>query len=202
MKNYKTIIYLLTALIAVFFSHYCFAGPTYIYGLTSSLPIPADPDAAGQGWMTDAIIHVPDTHIISDLDVRISITHTSALDLQIYLVSPAGKSVCLNSYNFDEFYVGQNYFDTIFDDEAKTPIEQAKPPFTGRFKPKSGSLLSVFDGKDAKGFWKLRIYDACYYDTGTLNNVELMISNPEPATIALLAAGGFLLRRIKRRHSN
>ncbi len=169
-----------------------FAGPTVIYGGDFDLPIPApdDPQSEyGKGWMNDAVIEIPDHFTIYDLDVGITLTHTSVFDLQIFLQSPAGTSLSLNMYDFDEFFEGEDYKDTIFDDEADLPIEEGQPPFTGRFRPRSPAQLSVFDGQDTFGQWKLQIYDAYYYDTGNLDSFEVMITIAEPATATLLTLG-------------
>ncbi len=173
-----------------------FAGPVHIYGGEFDLPIPANPDDT-RGWMADAIIEITDHFTIHDLDVRINITHTSVFDLQIFLQSPAGSRLCLNMYNpFDEYFEGANYTQTIFDDEAGTAIEQAEPPFTGRFRPKAidaANLLEIFDGQDSYGLWRLQIYDAFYADTGTLDSFELIITTPEPTTAILLLLGTGLI---------
>jgi len=170
-----------------------FGSSVRIYGGSFNLPIP------DKGRMADATINVPDHHIISDIDVGISVVHTNVFDLQLFLQSPAGTRICLNMYNaFDNFFKGANYTETIFDDEAEVPIEQAAPPFTGRFKPLADFKLSAFDGKDAYGPWRLQIYDAFYYDTGTLNSFEIMVENPEPETILLFTLGAGLIRLRKR----
>jgi len=176
-----------------------FAGPVHIYRGTLDLRIPADPDSS-KGWMNDAIIDVPDHLTICDLDVGISLTHTSVFDLQIFLQSPAGTRICLNMYNpFDGYFKGQDYAQTIFDDQAQTPIEQAQPPFTGRFRPLEPYKLSEFDDEDAYGPWRLQIYDAFYADTGSLDSFELMITTPEPTTAILLVLGAGLAMRLGRR---
>jgi len=102
-------------------------------------------------------------------------------------------------YNLDEYFEGANYTNTVFDDEAEIPIEQGEPPFTGRFRPKAGNLLQVFDGQDAYGLWRLRIYDMWDADIGTLNSFELIITTPEPATAILLTLGAGLMTVFKPR---
>ena len=169
-----------------------FADSVHIYGGSFALPIPDDTQTS-EGWMADAIIVVPTHHIIHDIDVSISLTHSNVFDLQLFLQSPAGTRLCLNMYNFDEFFTGADYTQTVFDDEALIPIEQAEAPFTGRFRPRAGNLLEIFDGQDAYGLWRLQIYDAWDYDTGILNNAQLEITTPEPATIILLALGTALM---------
>jgi subtilisin-like proprotein convertase family protein len=172
------------------------AGSVRIYDGSSNLPIPNDPTKS-KGWMDDAIVIIPDHHIVRDIDVAITITHTCVFDLQLYLQSPSGTKICLNMYDpYKEFFKGENYTQTIFDDEADVAIEQAEAPFTGRFKPMQPYRLDVFDGQDTFGQWRLQVYDAFYYDKGTLNNFELIVTtNPEPSTI-LLFAGGLLLTRL------
>jgi len=175
-----------------------FSGPVYIYSGDFNLPIPAELNST-KGWMTDAIIKVRDYHIIHDIDVGINLTHTNVFDLQIFLQSPAGTRICLNMHNYDEFFVGANYTNTIFDDEAIFSIKAGVPPFTGRFRPVEPYKLSKFDGQDAYGFWHLQIYDAFPPDTGTFNRFELTITAPEPATIFLLSFGVLTLRKSKNK---
>ncbi len=174
-----------------------YADLVYTYGGDFTLPIPK-PDSndpyISEGWMDDAIIEVGVHHIIHDIDVGINLTHTNVFDLQIFLQSPSSARICLNMYDFqDEFFEGENYIQTIFDDEALIPIELAEAPFTGRFRPLDPYRLSAFDYENSFGLWCLQIYDAFYADTGTLNRFELMITTPEPATMILLILGAGLM---------
>ena len=178
-----------------------FAGSVHTYRGDFNLRIPEEPNGS-QGWMTDAIIDVPDNFTIHDIDVGISLTHTSVFDLQIFLQSPAETMLCLNMYNYDEYFEGADYTRTIFDDEAESPIGQASPPFTGRFRPVEPYKLSQFDGQDAYGIWRLQIYDAFYADTGTLNSFELIFTVPEPATTTFLTLGAGLLLMLRPRRGS
>ena len=179
-----------------------FADEVYTYSGDFDLPIPAPEDPRseyGQGWMADAIIEIDYHLIISDLDVSITLTHSNVFDLQIFLQSPDGTTLCLNAYNPDEFFLGADYSNTVFDDEAQTPIEEAEPPFTGRFKPKDGNLLEIFDGRDAYGIWRLQIYDMWHYNTGTLESFAIIITVPEPTTVVLLTLGTGLMTLFRPR---
>jgi len=193
------IVAILAFIMCISFAAY--AEPVYIYGGDFNLRIPADPQNT-KGWMDDAIIDIPDHFLIYDLDVSISVTHSHVFDLQLYLQSPKGTRLCLNMYDLNEFFDGENYTQTIFDDEAQLSIEQGQPPFTGRFRPESGTLLSVLDGQDTSGSWRLQIYDAYYADTGTLDRFELIIKIPEPATALLLTLGAVLMTLFKTPTSN
>lgn len=172
-----------------------------IYTAQFDLRIPAAP-ATGAAWMTDALIEVPQTFDVIDLDVEITLTHTSIFDLQLFLESPDGTRVTLNYYDpADEFIEGEDYTETIFDDQAPTTIESALPPFTGRFKPKPPAQLSIFNGQNPQGQWKLKIYDAWQPNTGTLKEVKLIFNTPEPTTMLLLLAGITLIRSRKHNHA-
>ncbi len=188
---------------AVGFSSPVFAGQTFIYGGDFDLPIPApdDPESEyGMGWMDDAVIEIPDHFTIYDLDVGITLTHTKVFDLQIFVESPAGTRLCLNMYNpLYEYFEGEDYKDTIFDDEADLSIEEGQPPFTGRFRPRSPAQLSVFDGQDTFGQWKLQVYDAYYADTGTFDRFEVMVTICEPGTATLLILGAAFVALFKPR---
>jgi subtilisin-like proprotein convertase family protein len=173
-----------------------YAETLHVYTGDFNLPIPAELNNS-KGWMADAVINIPDHITVSDLDVGITLTHTSAFDLQIFLQSPFEKKICLNMYDpFYEFFIGENYTNTIFDDEALFSIKEADAPFTGRFRPVEPYQLSKFDGENAYGYWHLQIYDAWEWDTGAFNRFELMITTaaPEPATAILLAIGLCLMR--------
>jgi subtilisin-like proprotein convertase family protein len=175
------------------------AGSVHIYGGSFDLPIPSNPSET-KGWMNDANVVIPDHYIVGDIDVAITITHTSAFDLQLYLQGPSGTKICLNMYNYDkEFFKGENYTQTIFDDEAAVPIKQADAPFTGRFKPMEP--LDIFDGRDAFGQWRLQVYDAYFADRGALNNFELIVTDtPELSTFVILFFGsGWLCLRSRHK---
>jgi subtilisin-like proprotein convertase family protein len=188
-----------------------FSDPTHIYTGDFNLPIPApdEPESEyGRGRMADAVIDVPDSFIIFDLDVNISLTHGALFDLQIILQSPTGTNVLLNPAGNSAFIVkGEDGLRPVggsvqwfFDDEAKVSIEQATEPYSGPYQPVE--LLSAFDGENAFGQWRLRIYDAFYNDTGTFNRFELTVTAPEPATAVLLTFGIGLVSLFKPRRGH
>ena len=119
-------------------------------------------------------ITVTDNKIIQDVNVTIgSITHTYDGDLDIYLIAPDNTRVELSTDNGSS---GDNYTNTIFDDEATTSITSGSAPFTGSFKPEG--TLSTLDGKNAQGVWKLEVTDDSSGDTGTLNSWSITFTYP------------------------
>ncbi len=181
-------------LIVSLLSFVCHGSTVNIYGGSFDLPIPAD-TSQNRGWMDDAVIDIEESFVITDIDVAIDIEHTNIFDLDIFLVGPGGQHLTLNTYDTNDFVKAANYADTIFDDEALIHIEDGSYPFTGSFQPRAGNLLSVFDGTDAIGRWRLRVEDKYHNDRGVLNKFQLLITTPEPATLFLLGAGLLKVRR-------
>ncbi len=107
---------------------------------------------------------------VYDLDVTIGqITHTFDGDLVIALTSPAGTTVTLANRNGGG---GDNFTNTVFDDEAATSLASGAAPFTGSFMP--FQPLSAFDGQAIAGTWTLRVTDVAGDDAGTLSSWNTM----------------------------
>ncbi len=130
------------------------------------VPIP-DNNAAG---VTSTIV-VPDGVIVADVNVEVDITHPFAGDLELYLITPAGEQILLADMRGDD---GDNYTDTIFDDEAATSIVSGTAPFTGAFRPERP--LSAADGLGAAGTWRLKVVDLGPTDFGTLDGWTLHLT--------------------------
>jgi len=109
------------------------------------------------------------TQHIQDLNVRLNITHSFDSDLKVELVAPDATKITLFSGVGGS---GQNFTNTVLDDEATTSIVVGAAPFTGSFKP--ANALSVFDGKIPNGTWELRVTDSSEGETGTLVNWSLI----------------------------
>ena len=126
------------------------------------------------GDRCESTLNIGGTAKISDLNVRVSqITHTFDGDLVISVIGPDGTTVLLSNRRGGG---GDNFTDTVFDDEAATAISAGSAPFTGSFRPEQP--LSAFDGKPAAGQWKLRISDEAGDDTGTLSGWGLTRRSP------------------------
>lgn len=74
---------------------------------------------------------------------------------------------------------GDSCIDTVFDDEAATPITSGTAPLTGSFQPEQA--LSVFDSGSSLGDWTLRVIDDANNDTGTLDSRALRFTFPPVA---------------------
>lgn len=110
---------------------------------------------------------------IGDVNVLLNINHTSAQDLDIYLTSPSGTRVGLIVGYTDPEY-RDNFINTVFDDEATTPIANGTPPFTGSFRP--SQPLSAMDDEDAQGAWTLTVIDDEAGDSGQLLDWEIHVT--------------------------
>jgi hypothetical protein len=113
---------------------------------------------------------------IADVNVRLTITHTRADDLDVFLVGPNGSRVQLFTDVGGDSALG--FTDTVFDDEALERITAGAAPFTGRFKPESGTLSAFDDILWADGDtqdWTLEITDDTLLNTGTLVEWELFL---------------------------
>jgi subtilisin-like proprotein convertase family protein len=143
---------------------------TTVAGSTTAQPIPD----AGTATST---ISLTGTDPITDINVALDITHTFRSDLAVYLISPQGTRVLLfNGVGGS----GDNFVNTVLDDEATTAIGGGTGTFTGSFRPQQ--LLSRFDGEAPNGVWTLEIVDCAHLDTGTLNGWSLEIRTSELTT--------------------
>jgi len=135
-------------------------------GLTCTTYTSTDvPKAIPDLGTVESTLNVPDTYSLTDVNVTIGqILHTWDSDLDIFVVHPDATTVELSTDNGGS---GDNYVNTVFDDEAATLITAGSAPFTGSFRPE-GSLATL-DGKAANGTWRLRVTDDEYLLAGTLN---------------------------------
>jgi subtilisin family serine protease/subtilisin-like proprotein convertase family protein len=115
--------------------------------------------------------------VVLDVNVRVNLTHSYVGDLQLRLVNVAsGISIPLATNIGGD---GDNYTNTVFDDEAATAITAGTPPYTGTFRPVN--LLSAVDGQSANGTWRLQVQDTAATDTGTITEWALVFTTGEAA---------------------
>ncbi|OIQ29319.1 MAG: hypothetical protein BM564_06365 [Bacteroidetes bacterium MedPE-SWsnd-G2] len=113
-------------------------------------------------------VNVPTTGTVTDVNVTINIPHTYVEDLNITLTSPNGTEVDLSIANGGS---GNNYTDTVFDQEAGTAITSGSVPFTGTFIPE-GDLSTIY-GEASEGDWVLTVVDTFAADGGTIEEFTL-----------------------------
>jgi parallel beta-helix repeat protein len=120
---------------------------------------------------TTSTITVSVAAYVVEVEVGINLTHTFDRDLRINLIDPSGGRILLADRRGGS---DDNYTNTVFDDEAATPIAAGTAPFTGVFIP--DRPLSIADGVHADGSWKLEIADVAAQDSGTLLSWTLMLT--------------------------
>ncbi|MGD1807278.1 filamentous hemagglutinin N-terminal domain-containing protein, partial [Dapis sp. BLCC M126] len=104
-----------------------------------------------------------DLGTVENLDVRFSAEHSYNSDLEVYLESPEGQEVTLFAGVGDS---GENFQDTVLDDNASTNISDGNAPFNGTYRPQGN--LADFNGENPSGTWTLRVTDTADGDSGTL----------------------------------
>ena len=103
---------------------------------------------------------------ISDVNIRISVTHSFSADLSMRLVAPDGTIIELTTENGGG--ASNAYANTTFDDQATVSVSAASTPYT-LVQPEDP--LSVLNGMlpaVANGNWYLQINDNFSGDAGTL----------------------------------
>ncbi len=135
---------------------------------TTSMAIPDGNPAGVYSGIT-----ISDTDVITDVNVTVNITHTYDGDLGIYLIAPDLTQVELSTGNGGG---SDNYFNTVFDDEAGTSITTGTAPFTGSYEPE-GSLAAL-DGMNASGLWQLWVVDNSSIDAGTIDSWTIDFEYP------------------------
>ncbi|MBN1889167.1 MAG: PKD domain-containing protein [Thermoflexales bacterium] len=157
-------------------------GITFTYPSENNMGLAIPDNGCGGGDYLEHTIIVTEPGVILDVDVTIAdLRHDWDADLRIYVRGPDGTQVELSTGNGED---GDNYYNTVFDDEASTPITSGTAPFTGRFQPEGD--LSAFDGRDQPGEWTLRICDGGAAVEGTLNEWKLSILTVPPTTSSFI----------------
>lgn len=101
--------------------------------------------------------------LIKDVRVRIGrITHGYVGDLRLTIEAPDGTTVILADRQGGS---GDDFVNTVFASTG-TALTAGAAPFTGTFRAQGD--LSVLDGRQQQGTWRLRIADTQLSDAGTL----------------------------------
>ena len=179
-------------------------GPTttVVYNADDNFPktIPA-PSLVGPG-VVSSTISVPDSFPIqgdttssgiAGLRVQINLTYPNDPDLSATLYYDMGQPSQVSVPLFSGVGSGAqtaNFNNTIFDDNATTPIQNGSAPFFATFDPQLPLSVFASDNLNAKGTWTLVITNSATGSgtTGTFNGWSLSFQKPLPTT-GLGAAG-------------
>jgi subtilisin-like proprotein convertase family protein len=131
-------------------------------------------------------INVSEAFLVQGLTLQMSVNHPNVRELTGELILPDGQTITL--FSPDSINVtGSNFTGTTFDDNAATPIEEAGPPFFGRFQPEAGNSLGTAVGSQSIGEYRLRITNNST-NTGTLNGWSLQFLRDLPSGLGELVA--------------
>ena len=122
---------------------------------------------------------------VSGLRVQINLTYPQDPDLSATLYYNMGQPSQVAVPLFSGVGTGiktANFTNTIFDDNATTPIQSGQAPFFATFNPQMP--LAAFQGLDAKGTWTLVVSNATSGsgNVGKINGWSLSFQKPLPTT--------------------
>jgi subtilisin-like proprotein convertase family protein len=150
------------------------AATTTTYQVSGPIPIPDN------NTFIYVNLPVPQEGMVVNVIPQIRINHTWDEDLDISLISPAGKEIVLTSDNggsSDNYGTGANDCSgtfTRFVDAAPTSITAGTAPFAGSFQPEELTVELLAAPVD--GGWKLRVRDDVAIDSGTIGCFSLQIT--------------------------
>ncbi len=116
-------------------------------------------------------ISVPAGTTVSNVQVRVNVNYPDDANLYVYLISPTGKTVALD---YNRGGTGANLTNTLFSQQARTPISKGAAPFDGTYIPEAA--LTNLVGSAAGGVWRLgvRNYGG---GSGSLVNWSLVLTS-------------------------
>jgi subtilisin-like proprotein convertase family protein len=108
----------------------------------------------------------------------VGLTHPWVGDLVVTLTAPWGASVTLMNRPGGSGNAGDNFCQTLLDDEGGGPFMQnvaaGGAPYAGSFRP--AGQLSVFRGRNPNGTWLLTVSDAAAQDVGVVRAFTLVVA--------------------------
>lgn len=131
------------------------------------------------GMGASSPIQVNEDFAIADINVRLAISHTGPEQLAAFLVSPSGRRVELFT-GVGKKWKDSSFGNAVFDDDAKTSITAAIPPFCGPLKPEGAdsgekSGLTSYTGESSRGEWRLFIQADRSDRAGLLDSWSLVL---------------------------
>lgn len=151
--------------------------PTCGFSITATdTPIAISPTGTN---IYDSTILVTENLPVTDVNVKVNMTHSWVKDIKMVLISPTGIEIVLTDNRGKD--ADENYVDTVFDQEATTSIADALVPFTGSFKPEGD--LSALYGEMSAGNWMLQVTDYFDENGGSLTEFTLELCLAQPLSV-------------------
>jgi hypothetical protein len=162
--------------------------------VTFNAAVPTGGSAIPAGKTSSYPLTIPNNAINNfanqGVSLQLNISDPQDKDLRAALVAPDGTIIPLFTHvpiptSSNPQGLGGDFLNTIFDDNAMSPISNAtSPPFLGSYQPQSP--LSVLTGKSIVGTWQLVIANDAPAGqasrNGTLNSWSLILKKPNPQT--------------------
>ncbi len=130
--------------------------------------------------VTTSVINMDQNAVITDVNIILNIEHTWDADLEVKLIAPDATEIIL----FEDIGSnGDNFTNTILDDDASTVISDEEAPFTGSFNPVGN--LSDLNGLMSGGDWTLYINDDANGDGGNLLDWSIQICTEASLSVSV-----------------
>jgi subtilisin-like proprotein convertase family protein len=149
-------------------------GQTYCI-TTASTNIPLAIATTGAPTI-NSTLSIPNSFVISDINVTMNVTHSWVNDLTATLISPAGTLIQLFARPCTNATL--NNIAATFDDSGVTMVCAINPAISGTIKPTNP--LFVLNGQNGQGTWTLRIKDNASGDGGSLTSWSLNACSLSP----------------------
>ncbi len=106
----------------------------------------------------------------------VGLQHSWVGDLTLRLISPSGTVVTLMSAPGGATNFGQNFCNTLLDDNGTNSIQNITTAggYSGTFRP--ASPLATFIGENANGNWTLQVIDSALPDAGIVRSFSILIT--------------------------
>lgn len=138
-------------------------------------------------WTSAPIVVSGMTGTVTDINVRINLSQTYTGDMEFRLLGSNGSTIV--NLITQRGGSGDNFINTVLDDQAANPISSGSAPFTGSFQPEQP--LSVMNGLNPNGTWTLQVRDIASGDLGVLQNWSISVGTGIPEPTATADANGF-----------
>ena len=135
------------------------------------------PDA---NTITTSIITFTEDVVITNLNITLNLEHTWDADLEVKLIAPDGTTEVILFEDIGSS--GDNFTNTVLDDNASEAVNTGSASFTGSFSPQG--LLSDFNGLMSAGDWTLSINDDTNADGGRLLDWSIQICSAASLSLA------------------